>query len=96
SNVPAQALCLMNNQFVVQQAEFWAKRLTSESDRPTADRIREMYIAAFARAPADDELAEGIEFIEAQGKLYPPGQAARAWTDFAHVLFNYKEFVFVK
>lgn len=96
SNVPAQALCLMNNQFVLQQAEHWAKRLTEAGDQPPADRIRAMYISAFASPPTEVELAESLEFIDAQGKLYPPGQANRAWTDFAHVLFNYKEFVFVK
>jgi hypothetical protein len=96
SNVPAQALCLMNNQFVLQQAEVWAKRLVEKADQPAADRIRDMYITAYGRPPADDELIEGMEFITEQSKLYPPGQAAKAWTDFAHVLFNYKEFVFLK
>jgi hypothetical protein len=96
SNVPAQALCLMNNQFVLQQAGHWANRLLAEGDRKIEDRIREMYVAAFARTPTDDELSEGVEFIQAQGKLYPSDQSNMAWTDFAHVLFNYKEFVFVK
>jgi hypothetical protein len=96
SNVPAQALCLMNNQFVLQQADHWAKRLLAEGDRKIEDRIREMYVTAFARTPTDEELSEGVEFIQAQGKLYPQDQSNMAWTDFAHVLFNYKEFVFVK
>lgn len=96
SNVPAQALCLMNNQFVVQQADHWAKRLLASGDRPVEDRIREMYVSAFARTPTDEELSEGVEFIQTQSKLYPKEQSNMAWTDFAHVLFNYKEFVFVK
>jgi len=96
SNVPAQALCLMNNQFVVQQAEHWAQRLLAEGDKSTSDRISEMYVTAFGRPPTDLELQEGIDFIEEQGKLYPAGQARRAWTDFCHVLFNYKEFIFLK
>ncbi len=35
SNVPAQALALLNNPFIVQQAEAWAMRLT-----PTGERFR--------------------------------------------------------
>lgn len=96
SNVPAQALCLMNNQFVVQQAEHWSKRMTQQAQQDPASEIKNMYIAAFARLPTEQELQGDLEFIAAQSKLYPPDQQQKAWADFAHVLFNVKEFIFLK
>ena len=34
SNVPAQALAMLNNPFVLQQAELWAKRVLAEPAWP--------------------------------------------------------------
>lgn len=96
SNVPAQALCLMNNQFVVQQAEHWSKRMMQQAQQDPAAEIKNMYIAAFARLPTEQELQGDLEFISAQSKLYPADQQQKAWADFAHVLFNVKEFIFLK
>jgi hypothetical protein len=96
SNVPAQALCLMNNQFVAQQAETWAKHIAAQPEQAATARVQEMYVAAFSRPASEQELLEGIDFITEQGKLYPPDQQYRAWADFAHILFNVKEFIFLK
>lgn len=96
SNVPAQALCLMNNQFIVQQAEVWAKRILTQSDSTPEGRIRSMYLAAYSRLPSPDELMAGLNFISKQQQLYETGERDKAWTDLAHVLFNVKEFVFIQ
>jgi hypothetical protein len=95
SNVPAQALTLMNNPFVVQQADGWAKRTQAEPGRTPKDRVSGMYVAAFGRPPTDKELGEALEFLEAQAKEYGRADDPRAWADLAHVLLNVKEFVFV-
>ena len=87
SNVPAQALALMNNPFVVEQAELWAKGTSAIADRD--ERIRSMYETAFTRPPTDMELAAARAF------LAEPADTTRAWADFAHVLFNVKEFIFI-
>src|SRR5205823_3801994 len=47
SNVPAQALTLMNNPFVVGEAQRWAKRVLAEKDRTPEQRIESMYVTAF-------------------------------------------------
>ncbi len=93
SNVPAQALILMNDPFVVGQAQVWAKKTASIAD--PAERVRQMYLAVFARPPADAELASALQFITEQTKL-DDGKPEAAWADFAHVLFNVKEFVYVR
>src|SRR5262249_1976573 len=51
SNVPAQALTLLNNPFVVQQAERWARRVLAEPGAGRAERLTRLYVAAFGRPP---------------------------------------------
>jgi len=92
SNVPAQALALMNNPFVVEQAALWARQTASV--RETEERVRVMYETAFTREPTEAELMCAREFLTGQAASHPEG-ADRAWADLAHVLFNVKEFIFI-
>lgn len=94
SNVPAQALSLMNNPFVLGQAELWAKHAIEQQTDPAA-RITAMYIAAFSRPPEQDELDSALAFVSEQSRQYRPEESLRPWTDLAHVLLNVKEFIFV-
>ena len=96
SNVPAQALVMLNNPFVLQQAELWAKRVLAEPNRTPAERIRGMYEAAFGRLPTKDELAAAAEFVADRAAEYGAPDHLKAWADLAHVLLNAKEFVFVE
>ena len=94
SNVPAQALILMNDPFIVEQTRVWAKRLASVPD--PAERVRQMYLAAFARPPAAAELKDALAFLTAQSQAIGAAPTdERAWADLAHVLFNVKEFIYL-
>ena len=98
SNVPAQALILMNDPLVVQQAELWARRVLAEPSQTAEQRIAAMYEAAYARAASSDEVAAALAFLESQAKEYGLAAASsdvRVWTDLAHVLVNAKEFIFL-
>jgi len=95
SNVPAQALALLNNPFVLEQSQLWARR-TVEAHASSSDRIRAMYVAAFGREPSQLELREAQQFVEGQSMGLPAAEAVRPWADLAHVLFNVKEFIFVE
>ena len=100
SNVPAQALILMNDPFVIQQAELWAKNVLAEKELSPEQRIARMYLAAFARPPRDAEILAGMKFLQTQSEslglpLDPRKNDPRVWTDYAHVLMNLKEFVFL-
>ena len=89
SNVPSQALILLNNPLVNQLAGDWAKRAIRET--PAETRIDRMYRMAFARPAGAEELALAREFLaEAAGET----EEAR-WTALAHAMFNAKEFIFV-
>jgi cytochrome c553 len=87
SNVPAQALALLNNPFVVGEAARWARRVAAEGGGD-AERVRRMYEAAFGREATEEELRQAQAFLAEQS-------SGRVWADLAHVLFNVKEFIFV-
>ncbi|MEX2579240.1 MAG: PSD1 and planctomycete cytochrome C domain-containing protein [Verrucomicrobiales bacterium] len=93
SNVPAQALVLMNDPFVAEQSRLWAKRLLVEN--VSADeRIVRMYLAGIGRAPSRSERASVKDFLAGR----PADDSAAdltAWSDLAHVLINMKEFIFL-
>jgi murein DD-endopeptidase MepM/ murein hydrolase activator NlpD len=98
SNVPAQALILMNDPFVVEEAKRWAKRIVADRDGSPETRIRQMYLEAFSREPTAAETAAAREFLSLQAAEYGLAVDAamhdeRVWGDLAHVLFNVKEFV---
>jgi cytochrome c553 len=101
SNVPAQALILMNDPFVIQQAGLWAKRVLAEKDSTPEVRIRQMYETAFARPPSAEELKNGLRFLQTQAEASGlKGDAwktnPRVWSDYGHVLYNVKEFIYVR
>ncbi len=88
SNVPSQALILMNDPFVSQQAKGWASRvLDQHSDQ--RNRIESMYLDAFGRKPTDSEWTVANGYIGGSSEL-------DVWADFAHALINTKEFIFVR
>ncbi len=95
SNVPAQALTMMNNPFVIEQAQTWANRVLAETHPDSASRIRRLYETAYTRPPTKKELAAALEFLDTQGKEYTGPDDPRTWADLCHVLMNVKEFVFV-
>jgi hypothetical protein len=100
SNVPAQALMLMNDPFVIQQARRWATRVLEEKGLPSRQRVTEMYQTAFSRPPSEREIERGLAFLENQAAergLDPASADAQLelWTDLAHALMNAKEFIFL-
>jgi len=93
SNVPAQALILMNDPFVVEQSKLWAKHILTVNE---PDRIDAAYQTAFGRPPNANEQKAATAFLQSQAKAHGEKQPAeKSWSDFCHVLFNVKEFVFL-
>jgi mono/diheme cytochrome c family protein len=62
TNVPLQRLFFMNSDFAGQQAELLARRVASEPDN--AARIRKAYGIVLGRAPTDEELKDGLEYLK--------------------------------
>jgi hypothetical protein len=89
SNVPAQALIMLNNPLVQQLANDWGKNVLKEA---TAEaRIQLLYRMAFARPAKIEEMKLASAFIaDSQGE-----SEAVVWGQLAHALLNAKEFLFV-
>lgn len=105
SNVPAQALTLMNDPLVHQLAAEWARNeLAEESDpqplTPEA-RLERIYWRALARPPRDDETNSMIELLRSQAEqqglsFEAASRDPQIWTDICHVMFMLKEFIYVR
>lgn len=87
SNVPAQSLMLMNDPFVVEQANGWAKRILQQEDSGDA-RIRLAFEMAFARPPSPAQLQRCREFVG-------DSDDEQVWGDLCHMLINLKPFIFI-
>ena len=102
SNVPAQALTMMNDPLVVQQAQQWAKRvLEADASATREQRIQSLYVAALARPADEHELHAASAFLDQQAaelglSAEQVQRDERVWADLCHVLMNVKEFVFLK
>lgn len=100
SNVPAQALILLNDPFVIGQAKIWAEKLIKQSkDRKT--RISDVYLTAVGRRPTVTESQNAIEFIDLQAKSLGVGEGdidnnLEVWRDLCHVIINLKEFIYIR
>jgi hypothetical protein len=100
SNVPSQALIMMNDPLVVEQAAVWAKRALALPNLSPPDRVGQLYEQALGRPAAENELRVAQEFLQQQAReLGIAGEGwqsdARVWADLCHVLLNSKEFIFV-
>ncbi len=96
SAIPAQALTLMNDPFVVQQAGQWAQQVLRDGGTTADERIESLYAVAFSRPPTDHERHVGREFLEQQAARHgTTADDERVWTDLCHVLINVKEFIFI-
>jgi Protein of unknown function (DUF1553) len=102
SNVPAQALTLMNDPLVVSQARLWAECITAETGRDARSRLNDLFETAFSRRPTDQEARACLTFLDRQMQATPRrsgnDQEAQvlAWADLCHVLINMKEFIFIE
>jgi hypothetical protein len=100
TNVPAQALALLNDPFVLQQAAVWADRLIASPTASIPTRIEQMFRTALGRPPTPAELEAFTEEVGGLAALHgiPPDRvlaSAEVWKDVAHTLFNLTEFVYI-
>ena len=103
SNVPAQALALLNSELVHELARHWGERVAADARSDDA-RIESMWLAAFARTPRAEELAAVRAFLAgeraaAEPTAESPAEASRdraAFAALAHVIFASKEFIYLR
>jgi hypothetical protein len=85
STVPTQALTLMNNEFVARQAQLFADRIRTAAGADPARQIDLAYRLALARPPTPKEMTVARELVD-----------GRSLADFANVMFNLNEFLYME
>jgi hypothetical protein len=93
SVVPTQALVLMNDEFVEEQAGYLAQRVIREVGDDDDKAIERMVLLTLAHRLDDAKMDEAREFVRLR---QTDSDRISALTDFAHVLFNSSEFIHVQ
>ena len=101
SNVPAQALILLNDPLVAELSAKWGERavasVPNSGAETVAQRIKWLYLSGFGRTPTKDESEAATRFIESQAtKSGITTDDPSVWAKLAHVLVNTKEFIFLR
>ncbi len=100
SNLPAQALIMMNDAFVVEQARVLSERLLGNAPENFDAVIDRLFEIALARFPRDEERNTLSQFVAAQAHLYDVPEAdawqdSRILADLCHTVFMLKEFIYI-
>jgi hypothetical protein len=85
STVATQALMLLNDPFVLRQAELFADRVRKEAGDDSQRQVDLAYRIALTRAPTETEMRVAVESTK-----------THALVDLTHVLFNLNEFVYAR
>ncbi len=78
TNVPGQALYLLNDPFVIDRADAMARRLEGEADSPRA-QVARAFAIAYARPPSADESTAAIRFLRDFADADSPSNALSAF-----------------
>jgi hypothetical protein len=84
TTTPLQALALLNNEFMVEQASRFAARLEREVPGDEKPQIVRAHALAFGRAADEDEVGYGVAFVKEYGL-----------NQYCLVLFNANEFLYI-
>lgn len=84
TNTPLQSLSLLNDPFVIQQADRFAARLTAAHPNDVRGQVTAGYRLAFGHGPSPTEIERSVEFIK-----------DRQLFQFCRALFNANEFLYV-
>jgi hypothetical protein len=85
STVPTQALTLLNDPFVLRQAELFAERVRKTAGDDPASEVDLAYRIALTRPPTPTELVLAVDTVRNHSLV-----------DLTHVLVNLNEFVYMR
>ena len=98
TTAPTQALTLLNNRIVGEQARAMAERLTRESGSDVEKFVRQAWLVAYSRPASEAELKLAVEFIaaaeNAKTKAGKPDACRTALVEFCGGIMNTTEFIY--
>ena len=97
TTVPTQALTLLNNSFVLEQAEAFAKRVWGKAGATPEKQIHRAYEIALGRPATAQELKANRSFLRRQRDYHARADnpAFEALVDLCDVVLNLNEFVYI-
>ena len=96
TNVPPQALFMMNSRFVVEKSLGFAKRLLDDSSSSDAQRVERAYLMALTRRPTAADVDAALTYVaDLERKLEKPDAHLTAWQSFCHILMSTNEFLYL-
>ena len=106
SAVVLQSLTLLNDAFVLDQADHFADRLAREAGPVAKDRVDLAFRIALGRGPTTEEAAWSVELLNEQRDAYNaasngsssavPNPDRKALASLCHALFNFNNFLYVE
>jgi hypothetical protein len=94
TTVPNQALTLLNNRTMREQAEAFAGRLIREAGERPEDVAAKAWLHAYGRAITDEERHQAIEFLGSRTRETESMKSAV--TELCLALFNTNEFIYLQ
>ncbi|MCB1089047.1 MAG: DUF1553 domain-containing protein, partial [Verrucomicrobiae bacterium] len=94
TNVPTQALVLLNDPLVKELSRQWAKSLVAGSQAAPEDMVAQLFLAAYGRVPDSSETNRWVSAW--QSFRANSADDLQAWSEITHLIFNTKEFLYVR
>ncbi len=93
STAAPQSLLMLNNPFVIQQAEFLASRIRESAGEDLTEQVTLAWRIVFGRRPSESDIAAGIEFLTTTEPT--PEKVNASLNHFCHALLSSNEFLYV-
>ncbi len=96
TNVPPQALFMMNSKFVEERSRNLAKMLFKSSLSSNREKVQYTYLRILNRLPSVKEEDTALSYIEKfQQKTNKTEDGLNSWQSYCHILFSSNEFIYV-
>lgn len=100
TNVPSQSLMLLNDPFVLEQADVMAQNLLLQKDKTFESCVQWIYQRCLSRKASSYEIEEADDFMQQLKKNYNAKGIKNQvtlmiWKDYIHSVFNFKEFIYL-
>ncbi len=94
STTPADALFMLNAEFVRNQAAIFAERVLKEPTENQSELIRKIYWTALSRTPSQTEVQLGMNFLS-DFKFSSPQESKNELVQYCHAILGLSEFIYI-